>query len=54
MRRDQLMGKCAVSLMLSITLLGGCAGRGDVIPVSLAAKPKEGATTNAAVKNGAK
>ncbi len=51
MRRDQLMGKCAVSLMLSITLLGGCAGRSDVIPVSLAAKPKDGATSNAAVKS---
>ena len=51
MRRDQVRGKCAASLALSIMLLGGCAGRGDIIPVNLAAKPKDGATSNAAVKS---
>lgn len=52
MRRDEMVvGKCAACLAAAIMLLGGCAGRGDTIPVNLVAKPKDGASNNAAVKS---
>jgi hypothetical protein len=44
-------GKCAASFALAIMLSAGCAVRGDIIPVNLAAKPKDGAINNAAVKS---
>ncbi|HEX2056685.1 MAG TPA: hypothetical protein VHF07_09335 [Nitrospiraceae bacterium] len=51
MSRDQIVGKCVASVTLGVLLLaGGCAGRGDLIPVNLAAKPKDGAGAGA-VKN---
>lgn len=46
-----VVGKCAACLAAAIMLLGGCAGRGDTIPVNLVAKPKDGASNNAAVKS---
>ena len=52
MSREQIVGKGAASFVLAIVLLGGgCAGRGDVIPVTLAAKPKGGASGDGAVKS---
>ena len=48
MSREQIVGKCAASVAFAAMLLaGGCAGRGDLIPVNLAAKPKDGASTGA-------
>jgi len=48
MRRRVIAGKCAASFIISgLLLAGGCAGRGDLIPVNLASKPKEGAATGA-------
>ncbi|HJR78195.1 MAG TPA: hypothetical protein VJ805_14540 [Nitrospiraceae bacterium] len=48
MRREQIVGRCAGSVALAVMLLaGGCAGRSDLIPVTLAAKPKDGASTGA-------
>lgn len=42
--RRQIGGKCAASFVIaSLLLAGGCAGRGDLIPVNLASKPKDGA-----------
>ena len=46
-----VVGKCAAYLAAAMMLLGGCAGRGDTIPVNLVAKPKDGASNNAAVKS---
>jgi hypothetical protein len=52
MNREQIVGKCAASFAVAIMLLGGaCGGRGDVIPVNLAAKPKDGASGPAAAKS---
>lgn len=41
MSRDLIAGNCLASLALAGMLLGGCAGRGETIPVNLAAKPKD-------------
>jgi len=46
MRRRRIVGKCAVFFIASgLLLAGGCAGRGDLIPVNLASKPKNGGST---------
>jgi hypothetical protein len=48
MSREQIVGKCAAVCALAVLLwAGGCAGRGDLIPVNLTAKPKDGSSTGA-------
>ena len=48
MSREQIVRKCAAPCVLVVLLLaGGCAGRGDLIPVNLTAKPKDGSSTGA-------
>ncbi len=41
MSREQIVGTRTASFALAIILLAGCAGKGDVIPITLTTKQKE-------------
>jgi hypothetical protein len=47
MSPELIVGRWAAPFALAIVLLGGCAGRGDMIPVNLASKQKDGVSTGA-------